>query len=68
MDNIFDITHWLTSENNKLHSTAITFFGLTWIEIVFILLKYYDLKILSAHSRVSTVMARGIFVMPIVPY
>lgn len=36
----FDIAHWLTSENNKLHSTAITFFGLTWSEIVFILLKF----------------------------
>lgn len=29
---VFDITHWLTSESNELHSTAITFYGLIWIE------------------------------------
>lgn len=48
VDSIFDITHWLTSENKKLHSTAITFFGLTWFEIVFILLTFLGSEILSA--------------------
>lgn len=40
LDVIFHITHWLTCENNKLHSTAITFIGLTWSDVVFILLKF----------------------------
>lgn len=48
MDSVFDISHWPTSENNKLHSTAITFFGLTWFEIVFILLEVLGSEILSA--------------------
>lgn len=65
VDIIFDITHWLTSENNTLNSTAITSFGLTWIEIVFILLEFQVLRFfISCLTGLSAVMARAIFVMP----
>lgn len=36
VDSMF-ITRSLTSENDELHSTAITFIGVIWVDIVFIL-------------------------------
>lgn len=65
VDIIFDITHWLTSENNTLHSTAITSFSLTWIEVVFILLEFQVLRFfISCLTGLSAIMARDISVMP----
>lgn len=64
----FDATHWFTGENNKLHSTALTFYGLTWIKI-YIYSDVLGLEILiSRLTGLSTVMARDIFVMPFVSY
>lgn len=65
---IFDITHWLTREDNELHSTAMTFFGLTWIEIVFILLEFLMLRFYQLFNGFLHSYGVIFFMMPFVTY